>query len=281
VATPSGAADEATGLLRLHWFQQMLARFPVGRLIDLGAGHGMFARLAADAGWTVTALDARGDRYPDDRRIEWVIGDVREFDLNGFDLIACLGLFYHLTIDDQLELLARSAGTPLILDTHVANDRPTPVRLTARVTQNGYFGRLYKEPDPVLNSTAAWGNEASFWPDLLSLYRMLDEYDYDVLTATPWYLPSRTFFLCLPRSGNRYVVPPTDEAELRAAIDEAMGEARRQHDRARAVQRELKSSRTRILRLREQLDETHGSYRWRVGGIFTRPAGAIRRRIRR
>lgn len=35
-------------------------------MIDLGSGQGEFALTAADLGWTVTALDAHGDRYPAD-----------------------------------------------------------------------------------------------------------------------------------------------------------------------------------------------------------------------
>ncbi len=179
----------------------MLGTFPVGRLIDLGSGHGSFALQAADLGWEVTALDARGDRYPEPRdpRIEWRVGDVREVDLAGYDVIVCLGLFYHLTIDDQLQLLDRARSIPMILDTHVANDRPAPMKLSDPVVQRGYAGRLYREPDQSKHSTASWGNDDSFWPRPRALYRMLNEHGYDVMVAAPWYLPTRTFFLCLPR----------------------------------------------------------------------------------
>lgn len=197
--TTRGGATEHTGDDRFRWFHQLLQTFPTGRLIDLGSGHGLFAQAAADRGWRVTALDARGDRYPDDDRIEWRVGDVREVDLGDFDVIACLGLFYHLTLDDQLDLLVRASGTPIILDTHVANDRPTPMALSEPVTLRGYAGRLYEEPDQSTHSPASWGNDQSFWPRPRALYRMLAAHGYDVLTATPWYLPSRTFFLCLPR----------------------------------------------------------------------------------
>lgn len=199
MATAQGGADETTGPLRFKWFKHMLGTFPVGSLVDLGSGHGMFARQAADAGWTVTALDARGDRYPVDDRITWIVGDVRDIDLKGFDVIACLGLFYHLTVEDQLDLLGRAEGTPIILDTHVANDRPVPMKLSSPVVLHGYGGRLYTEPDQATNSPASWGNDRSFWPSKRALHRMLEDHGYDVLTATPWYLPTRTFFLCLPR----------------------------------------------------------------------------------
>ena len=69
----------------------------------------MFSIAAADAGWRVTALDARGDRFPEDGRVDWQVGDVRSADLGGYDVVACLGLFYHLTVDDQLDLLNAAA----------------------------------------------------------------------------------------------------------------------------------------------------------------------------
>jgi hypothetical protein len=197
MATKEGGADKHTTAERKHWFGRMLGLFPPGSLIDLGSGHGLFAIAAADAGWRVTALDARGDRFPEDHRVDWRVGDVRDADLEGYDLIACLGLFYHLTIDDQLDLLARTSGVPMILDTHVANDRPSPFTLSEPVSQRGYMGRLFHEKD-LSRSTASWVNTDSFWPRPRALHRMLGEHGYDVLTATPWYLPTRTFFLCLP-----------------------------------------------------------------------------------
>lgn len=181
----------------MHWFSRMLGLFPPASLIDLGAGHGLFAIAAADAGWRVTALDARAERFPEDARVEWRVGDVRDQDLGGYDVVACLGLFYHLTVDDQLDLLARIRGRPMILDTHVANGHPSPFTLSEPVTMRGYRGRLFQEQDPA-RSTAAWGNTESFWPSTRALHRMLGEHGYDVLTATPWYLPTRSFFLCLP-----------------------------------------------------------------------------------
>jgi hypothetical protein len=200
MATPEGRPDEQTGPLRLGWFRRLLPMVGSGgTLVDLGAGHGLFSIIAADLGWQVTAQDARGDRFPEDSRITWEVSDVRDVDVSAFDVIACLGLFYHLTLDDQLQLLDKARGRPLILDTHVANGRPTPCELTSPLTLRGYRGQHYIEPDQAAHSTASWGNEKSFWPRPRALYRMLDERGYDVLTANPWYLPTRTFFLCLPR----------------------------------------------------------------------------------
>lgn len=184
------------GAQRIKLYRTMLARFTPGRLIDLGAGHGLFSKIAADAGWQVTAVDARTERFPDDDRVTWQHEDVRTVDLSGYDLIVCLGLFYHLTIDDQLSLLDRASGTPMILDTHVGAANST-FPLSDVVEQRGYRGRIYQERDLVA-ATASWENTESFWPVPRALQRMLNERGYVVLTATPWYRRDRTFFLCLP-----------------------------------------------------------------------------------
>jgi hypothetical protein len=124
---------------------------------------------------------------------------------------------------------------------------------------------------------------------------MLEEHGYNVLTATPWYLPSRTFFLCLPhrsnglashwvnvtdRNGGKREQQHAEWAELRTVMDGAQEEARRQHARVTAAERRLRESEERVARLREQLDMVHASWRWRTGGFFTRPAGSVRRLVR-
>jgi hypothetical protein len=200
------AVSQATGDRRTDIYQRLLEQFRPGRLADLGAGHGTFSLLAADKGWTVTAIDARTERFPDDPRVTWVHSDIRETDLSGYDLIVCLGLFYHLTLADQLDLLKRCSGTPMIIDTHLAVGVSTHA-LSKEVESNGYTGRLY---DEVLSSPlASWVNEKSFWPNREGFWRMLEDNGYGiVLTVEPWYLPDRTFFLCLPGQpagpGNRF-----------------------------------------------------------------------------
>jgi methyltransferase family protein len=189
---------EARAQRRFQIFDALLRQLPTGRLVDLGAGHGAFSLRAADAGWDVTAVDARDTRFPDDPRVTWVHEDVREFEIAGFDVVACLGLFYHLTLDDQLRLLGATSGTPLILDTHVATPSPTHP-LSRPVTIDGYRGRMYSESGWEERATASWRNDASFWPRPRALYRMLAEHGYGtVLAASPWITTDRTFFLCLP-----------------------------------------------------------------------------------
>jgi SAM-dependent methyltransferase len=175
--------------------------FPPGDVVDLGAGHGKFSRLAADAGWRVTAVDARSDRWPGDDRIEWRQADVRDVDLAGYDLVLCLGLFYHLTVDDQLDLLRR-VQVPVIIDTHLDHGVHQH-ELSEPVEQSGYQGRLYKEGGPH-NLLASWGNAASFWPTLPSFQRMLRDCGFPVLlTAEPPVTADRWVFVALPEVHRR------------------------------------------------------------------------------
>ena len=126
--------------IRLEVFRSILEPMKPGRLLDLGTGHGKFARIAHELGWEVTAVDARTDRMPMTAGIEWLQSDLREYEIGVFDVIAMLGIFYHLELKDQLEMLKRCAGTMTILDTHVA--------LIAEVIEGGYEGAFYTEvPD--------------------------------------------------------------------------------------------------------------------------------------
>lgn len=192
-----GFMPNRIGDRRFQLFHALLGLFEPGRVVDLGAGHGLFSVRAADAGWDVTAIDARTGRFKSDPRIRWIEQDVRDSDLSGYDLILCLGLFYHLTIDDQLALLEKGSGTPMILDTHVATEKRMHFPLSDFVSCQGYQGRYYLEEDQT-RPQAAWKNDRSFWPTPPALDRMLGENGYaSVFTATPWYRPNRTFFLCL------------------------------------------------------------------------------------
>lgn len=189
---------DAISLRRLELFDGLLGMFPPGRALDLGAGHGLFSSRAADAGWDMTAVDARTERFPADDRVKWIQMDVREVDLEGYDLIFFFGLFYHLTLDDQLALLKKASGTPLIIDTHLATSQPTQP-LSDPVTVQGYRGRFYSESGWQKRATASWSNERSFWPRPRAFYRMLGEHGYRaVFAGTPWVTTDRTFFLCLP-----------------------------------------------------------------------------------
>lgn len=210
---------------RREIFRQLLGLFPTGSIVDLGTGHGGFAVTAADLGWTVTGVDARTVRWPDDDRVTWVQQDVREHDLTPYDVVLCLGLFYHLTLDDQLSLLRRANSKPLIIDTHVANDT-VERRLSEQVTMpGGYVGRMYTEGRM---PTASVKNRESFRPTLESFYRMLTDTGFStILTAEPWVIPDRTFFLALPASRVATAQLPRQRRRERRPFGQRQGSAGR------------------------------------------------------
>lgn len=173
--------------IRLDIFRSILEPMKPGRLLDLGTGHGKFARIAHELGWEVTAVDARTERMPMTAGIEWVQSDVRSFEVRDFEVICLLGIFYHLELGDQLDLLRRCAGSTTILDTHFAT--------RAEVEEKGYQGRYFEEN--VDAPTASWRNAYSFWPTESSLIRMLGDCGYRfIFKLEPPTGPDRTFYVC-------------------------------------------------------------------------------------
>ncbi len=144
--------------------------------VDLGAGPLLYAQRARDAGFRVTAVDARPPwtgRVP--AGIEIVQADVREFDLAGYDLIGIVGLLYHLRQAEQLDLLERCAGRPTIVDTEVfcpeivASLGAASPRLRRVGTDQEYDGAVLVETGDVWSS---YGNADLSWPTEASLIAM-------------------------------------------------------------------------------------------------------------
>lgn len=171
------------GVRRVKTFLHLLEDVvPKGRtLLDLGAGPCLFARKARDAGYDVTAVDGRTARLPDDLDgVRFIRSDVRDFDVTGYDVIAILGLLYHLTLADQEDLLRRCAyGATVILDTqiHVPEMVTDAAGEWARelIIVNGYEGVQFPEGD---NPMASMGNPVSFWHTGDSLLQLFERCGY-------------------------------------------------------------------------------------------------------
>lgn len=102
-----------------------------GRALDLGCGAGRTALWLADRGWRVTAVDfsevALGLARRQDREVDWVLADLREYEpkFGAFDLV--LVLYLHLRAAERRPLLARAAaalrvgGTLVVLGHDIEN----------------------------------------------------------------------------------------------------------------------------------------------------------------
>lgn len=140
------------------------------RLVDLGAGPCVFAKIARDRGYDVLAVDGRTERLPGEDElhgIRFIQQDVRNFDPSGYDVIFMLGLLYHFDIEDQLAVLRKciGQGAKVIVDTQVHVPElialKTPDGWEDRlVYREGYEGVEFPEGD---NPMASIGNPKSFW----------------------------------------------------------------------------------------------------------------------
>lgn len=177
-----------TGALRGRIFSWLLSNViaPGESLIDLGAGHCLLAKRARDAGFRVVAVDGRSERVPDDLGpdIEFVQADVRDVELAGYDVVAVLGLLYHMTLEDQLELLSRARGSTVIVDTQIHDDAVVTDACGAwayqLVRRDGYEGVVFPEND---NPMASIGNATSFWHTEVSLQRLFLRCGFETVIA--------------------------------------------------------------------------------------------------
>lgn len=193
-------------------FESILSPLAPGKLLDLGAGKGNFSMIAASLGWEVTAVDVRTVRWPDAdptsapgmaallESIAFVQSDIREFTIgrNEYDLICILGLLHHLEVPDQVALIRKCAGTPLLIDTRIAS-----AEIDAFDDYRGMLiqehGETREERDQV--PTASWGNETSFRHTEESLTRLLRDCGYPVVfQARPPHRREYTFYFALPRA---------------------------------------------------------------------------------
>ncbi|MDQ3729973.1 MAG: class I SAM-dependent methyltransferase [Actinomycetota bacterium] len=181
---------DTEGRMRTLTFAWLLAEVvPKGeRLLDLGAGACIFAQRAVNAGYSVTAVDARAVRRPEelDERINFVEADVRDFEpAEEPDVVAVLGLLYHLPLNEQSDLLERFRDRTVILDTqihdpHLVTDAAAEWATEFVSTDDGYEGVVFPETD---NPMASVGNPESFWHTEDSLFRLVKDCGYENATA--------------------------------------------------------------------------------------------------
>lgn len=189
---------------RRDYVEWALEKFRPGRVLDLAAGHCKFSIQAAEHAKVrnpgyVYAIDARMERVPDDlpHNVSFQQLNVLTCAWPDVDFIMCLGLFYHLTVDEQEVLLFRlhKAGVPVLLDSHYATER-----LTWRVAESGqrYKGAPYiegTEADLMSRLKASATSTESWWHAQDSLQRILNYTFPNITRLAPDSSHNRCFFL--------------------------------------------------------------------------------------
>ena len=148
----------------------------------------LYLDASVNAGYSVTAVDARAVRLPEelDDRIQFFEADVRDFEPpEEPDVVAILGLLYHLPLTEQSDLLERFRGRTVILDTqihdpHLVTDAAAEWATEFVSTDDGYEGVVFPELN---NPMASIGNAESFWHTEDSLLRLAEDCGYE--TAAP------------------------------------------------------------------------------------------------
>ena len=176
-------------------------------VVDLGAGPCAFARIAREFGAEVFAVDSRIERLPEDiekQGIHFIHEDVRNVNLDAYDVVLIFGLLYHFEIGDQVELLRRCRGKEVLVDTQVYCPGmvvrfPLNEWQYTLVQSNGYEGIVYPEQD---NPMASVVNKTSFWHTEPSYARLFSDCGFSDITAyRPLYLSKhgmRSFYRLLP-----------------------------------------------------------------------------------
>jgi len=161
-------------------------------ILDLACRIGVFSTALAQAGAHVLGVEGRQenlDQAPASNA-RYIVGDVRKLpsDLGPFDWALCLGILYHLTAAEALELLAALRGmtSRVIVDTHISNGPET-----VTVGSHEYAGYTYPEPKSLW---ASLDSDPSWWFSIESLN--------DVFGRTGW--------ISYQVHGSAYPMEPTD-----------------------------------------------------------------------
>jgi len=196
---PDGTMHKASS------FRTLLAPFRAGRLLDINSEKRNFPITSAHLGWQVTALNTRTpiDDSDDDppevatllESISWQTADVPTYPISrdDFDMIVIHDLNHRHTLDEQLALVRRCAGTPLLVDARIAS---------GQVVDTGrYQGK--PGPDAIDASTEPKPDLATapFMHTEDSLVRLLRDCGFPlVLISRPPHRQDMAFYLALPKN---------------------------------------------------------------------------------
>lgn len=196
---PDGTMHKASS------FRTLLAPFRAGRLLDINSEKRNFPMTSAHLGWQVTALNTRApeDDSDDDapevaallESISWQFADVPTYPISrdDFDMIVIHDLNHRHTLDEQLALVRRCAGTPLLIDARIASGA---VADTGR-----YQGKLVPDANDASTGPETDFATAPFMHTEDSLVRLLRDCGFPlVLISRPPHRQDMAFYLALPKN---------------------------------------------------------------------------------
>ncbi|KPQ38370.1 MAG: Methyltransferase domain [Phormidium sp. OSCR] len=157
------------------------------RVLDLACLEGLYGLELALHGATVVGLEGRESNLAKARfsqevlhldKIEFVCDDVRNLSrerYGSFDVVLCIGIFYHLNAPDVFEFaqhIADVSSRLALFDTHVSSTAEQAYEYRGQT----YWGRSYAEDHMAWGSI---GNEESAWLTRPSLYNLLADVGFD------------------------------------------------------------------------------------------------------
>jgi SAM-dependent methyltransferase len=170
-------------------------------IVDLGCLEGGYAVEFARAGFRTLGIEVRRSNFENCQRVksatnlprlDFVCDDVRNLEKYGpFDAVFCCGLLYHLDEPRKfMEQVSHACRRVLIVDTHVASDRPNSTFSVSEITKNeGLTGRWFAEFDDEQQRRAdrwsSWHNPRSFWPMKRDLIETLRQIGFSMVVEYP------------------------------------------------------------------------------------------------
>jgi len=180
--------------------------YPCGlRIVDSATGHGRYAMMSRDKGFTTTAFDVRTVRVPSlEPGIRWLSSDINDFDYSPYDVVVLSGILYHLDIDMILNLFKKLKDSQcqyLILNTHFIEV------LNGKIINSKFnLGNPYKIGDLELcdyiekdrtHPLSSFKNPISHWLTIDSIEKLLILSGFtNNQILLPLVQNDRAFFLC-------------------------------------------------------------------------------------
>lgn len=163
------------------------------RILDLACHEGLYAVELAQHGAKVTGIEIREEHLKKAHfareilslsNLELFQDDIRNLSqkkYGSFDVVLCLGIFYHLDAPDVFQFLEKIAEVCqhfTIIDTHIS----LSPKKSYVFNDKKYWGKTYREHSPLSSLKkrtkalkASLDNPRSFWFTRRSLYNILSE----------------------------------------------------------------------------------------------------------